>query len=232
MSGCLEEIVLAEGMQLVELHRVDAQAHVDGRLQQKRFLPFVGNHLHTDALHLAENAAFKLLDEDLCVGLHLALRAELPVVALGCEKGVGEVIVAVVDEKALEGCGRHLLGIDGHESQEGREAVAPLALLHGRFVGHGTCRRVVILIIVEYAHLSLFLMVHGFHARHGISVHLGYVVVVAHHDHHLIDGGGNLETVLVFHEHDVLALEAGHDAASRLTEKSYFITYFHCFSFF
>ena len=56
---------------------------------------------------------------------------------------------------------------------------------------------------------------------------IGRAVVLALDHHHLIDGSGNLETVLIFHQHDVLALETGDLSTTGLAKKLYFISYLH-----
>ena len=47
----LEEIILLEGVQLVEFHSINAELSTNGLLQHKCLISFVGNQLHSDVLH-------------------------------------------------------------------------------------------------------------------------------------------------------------------------------------
>ena len=72
-GGLLEEVVFLERVQLVELHGIDAELHVDDGFQHEGFLALVGHHLNGHMPQVVELFAAELLDEDLGVGLHLAL---------------------------------------------------------------------------------------------------------------------------------------------------------------
>ena len=56
---------------------------------------------------------------------------------------------------------------------------------------------------------------------------IGGGVVVLFDDNDLIDGHGDLKTILVLYQHDVFALEASYLSAADLTEKTYFVSYLH-----
>ena len=64
------------------------------------------------------------------------------------------------------------------------------------------------------------------HLHHSLRA----VVLVAY-DYDLIDGHGNLETVLVLDQDEVVALEASDTATAALAEKSHFVAYLHILIF-
>ena len=57
---CLEEVVLAECMQLIELHRVETELSIYGRFQEEPLLSLICNHLYASVRHL-----IKLLTSEL-----------------------------------------------------------------------------------------------------------------------------------------------------------------------
>ena len=215
--GLLEEVVLLKGVELVELHGIDAQLQADGLLQQEGLVFLVGHELHGHALHLVERLAPEFLDEELGVGLYLARRLQAPGVALGGHVGIADVVVAVVDEIGLETGVGDGLQVDGHEGKIDAEHVAPAALLDGWTEGDGAVGRLHFGLL--YGSLLLGVQLRGHH--------LGYVIVVGIDDNHLAAGRRYLEAVFVFHQDQVFSLEAGDDAAAGLGKESHFISYFH-----
>ena len=213
-GGLLEEIVLLEGVELVELHGIDTQLHVDGWLQQEGLLALVGQDLHAYALQLGKDLASELFNIELGIGLYLGGGSKMP--AVGSRRKIGEthVVVGVVDEICLEAGLRQFLDIDWHEGQIGRKLFAAFALFGLRTKRDGHVGRLRL-----FGRCLLLLL---FHLDHVLRV-----VVLFAYDDHFFDTHWHLEAVFVFDKYNVLTLEAGNTASTYLTQESYFISYFH-----
>ena len=69
--GLLKEVVLAEGVQLVELNGIYAHLGIDGCLEQVMFVAFVGDDLQAAVLEVVKLLATELLYKLLAVGFYL-----------------------------------------------------------------------------------------------------------------------------------------------------------------
>ena len=235
-------------MQLIELHGVDAELHVDGWLEEERLVFLVGSKLDAYAPHLIEHLTTKLFDEALGVGLHLAHRLQCPGITLCHDIGIVDVVVAVVDDIGFKTCVGHLLEVDRHKGEICTQLVAALTLQHRSLKGDFPVGSIIffhvhihmLVMVVEYrldtatvlmqfgsGMLLSFLL--GFHLGRD---HLAHGIVVLLDNHYIVYRGRNLKTILVLHQYNVLALEARDSSASHFTQESYFISYFHCVSVF
>ena len=83
-------------MQLVELHWIQTELYVSSRFQEERLVTLESYHLDGYVLHLIECIPAKLLHEELGIWLYLALCLQRPGIALGCEVGIVEIVVAII----------------------------------------------------------------------------------------------------------------------------------------
>ena len=100
----LEEVVLLEGVELVEFHWIETKLYVDDRFQQEALAALVGENLHRYAVEVVKVFATELLYVEFGVWLYLARRSQLPVVSLRSEIGELHIVVAVVNDVCLEAC--------------------------------------------------------------------------------------------------------------------------------
>ena len=222
----VEEVVGCKGVEFVELHGIDAETHVDGRLQHERLLALVGHELHGGVGKLVEAVAPELLHKLLGVGFHLSRGAQCPVGTLGHHICVPYIIVGVVDHIALKGGLPDVAHVGGHEGEIERELVASAALHHRHLE---VVSRVAVRLFLA-AVVGQSLLQRARVGRVALLLHLNLmarrVVFVAYH-YHIVDGKRYLETVGIFNQHDALALETGHATAASLTQESHFVAYLH-----
>ena len=241
----LEEVVLLEEVQLVELHWVKTELHVGGWLQEERLVLLEGNHLDGYVLHFVELLSAELLDEELGVRLYFAFCLQGPGVTLSHEISVMNEIVAIVHHVGLEASVGHVLDVHRHEGEVGAELVASGTLLHRGAESNLTVGCIIFIHVHVYIGIMLvedsldasavaMQLGVGMLLRLLLGVHLGrnhlaHGIVVLFHDHHFVDRHRNLESVLVFHQHNIFALEASDLAAAHFAQESYFISFFHLF---
>ena len=91
--GLLEEVVLAEGVQLVELNSIYAHLGVDGCLEQIMFFAFIGDDLQAAVLDVVKFIATELLYELLAVWFNFALCSQLQGATLCSHVGIAQIIV-------------------------------------------------------------------------------------------------------------------------------------------
>ncbi len=242
-SRLFEEIVLLKDMQLVKLHRVYTHLYVYGRLQQERLVLLVGCHLYGYAPHAAKRIPAKLLDEEFRIGFHLSLSLEGPGIALCHHVHKVQIVIAVVHHVGLKTRIGYLLDVYGHKGKACIQFVASVSLPGGCTVRYLAVGSVILvyrhvrfgLMVVQYRldaaavvpqfcgsmRLCLLFGIHlgSYHLTHGI-------VVLLYHDN-IAYRSRNFKTVLVLYQDYVITLETGYLSAAGLTQKSYFVTYFH-----
>ena len=208
----LEEVVVRERIEFEELHAVQAELHIDGGQTEKRLLSLVEQQLDAEVLHGVELLASDLLQEEFRVGLHLSRLSQRPGAALSHQVGEVDIVVGVVDKVGLKARRTEVLLVHWYEGEADRRFVAAASLLRlrlevdGGIVGRHRLRiltlgprlGVVRALVETLAQAALVLLrlflgaVALLHLHHSLRA----VVLVAY-DHDLVDGHGNLETVLV-----------------------------------
>ena len=213
----LEEVVVRERIEFEELHAVQAELHIDGGQTEKRLLSLVEQQLDAEVLHRVELLASDLLQEEFRVGLHLSRLSQRPGAALCHQVGEVDIVVGVVDKVGLKARRTEVLLVHWYEGEADRRFVAAASLLRlrlevdGGIVGRQVLGRhrlriltlgprlgVVRALVETLAQAALVLLrlflgaVALLHLHHSLRA----VVLVAY-DHDLVDGHGNLETVLV-----------------------------------
>ena len=127
-GGFVEEIGVAEGVELVELRAVDAQRDVEGEFERKGLVFLIRDELKGEALEVGEIVVGEFGEKDLAIGLDQAFAPQTVVGAVLREGDVADEEVGIVDEIGLKLGDTQLAGVGGHEGEVEIEAVGAFSL--------------------------------------------------------------------------------------------------------
>ena len=127
-GGFVEEIGVAEGVELVELRAVDAQRDVEGEFERKGLVFLIRDELKGEPLEVGEIVVGEFGEKDLAIGLDQAFAPQPIVGAVLREGDVADEEIGVVDEIGLKLGDTQLAGVGGHEGEVEIEAVGAFSL--------------------------------------------------------------------------------------------------------